>query len=131
MSKYTPLGEEINKYLKKLNWSQQELASHSQVARSAISRLMRGKTKPTLETINAIADALSIDASPLIELAGIPLPPQNETLDPAALYIAQQLTKLPPLPRAQAINGIQSMVDSIMTVYRIAQEEKKELILSS
>lgn len=67
----------------------------------------------------------------VIELAGIPLPPKNEALDPAALYIAQQLTKLPPLPRAQAISGIQSMVDSIMTVYRIVQEEKKGLALSS
>lgn len=63
MSKYTSLGEEINKYLKELDWTQTELSQRSHVARSAISRLMRGKAKPTLETVNAIADALGIDAN--------------------------------------------------------------------
>lgn len=122
----TPLGQEINKYLKSAGWTQQDLADHSGITRSAISKLMRGKTKPKPETIDALANALGLDPVLLMRLAGIPLPPKDEALHPAALYIAQQLTKLPSVPQEQTISAIQSMIDAIYTAYHIAPGASEE-----
>ena len=72
----TPLGKEIQQNLTWLNWSQRELALRSNVARSAISRLMRGKAKPTPETIDAIAKTLNLEPLHLLR-PPCPLPPKN------------------------------------------------------
>lgn len=119
----TPLGKEIQQNLTRLNWSQRELASRSNVARSAISRLMRGKAKPTPETIDAIAKTLNLEPLHLMRLAGIPLPPKNENLDSAALHIAQRITFLPLPLRKHAINATESLLNAIYLSDFYTQEE--------
>lgn len=115
-SKLTPLGKEIQRQLDRIGWSQRLLALNANITHGAISKIMRGKTKPQLETIIAIADALNVDSTTLLQLAGIALPalsPINNKVDPAVLHVVQRLTQLPIAPRNHAINAIEGVLDAI------------------
>ena len=116
ISKLTPFGKEIQRQLDRIGWSQRMLAINANITHGAISKIMRGKTKPQLETIVAIADAMNVDATYLLQLAGIPLPslsPTNKEVDPAVLHVVQRLTQLPITPRNHAINAIEGVLDAI------------------
>lgn len=115
-SKLTPLGKEIQRQLDRIGWSQRILALNAKITHGAISKIMRGKTKPQLETIIAIAEALNVDSITLLQLAGIALPalsPINNQVDPAVLHVVQRLTQLPIAPRNHAINAIEGVLDAI------------------
>lgn len=44
-----------------LHWSQKELAEHSGIAQSEISKIERGRKSPTLDTYSRLATALRLD----------------------------------------------------------------------
>jgi len=116
ISKLTPLGKEIQRQLDRIGWSQRILALNAKITHGAISKIMRGKTKPQLETIIAIAEALNVDSTTLLQLAGIALPalsPINNEVDPTVLHVVQRLTQLPITPRNHAINAIEGVLDAI------------------
>ncbi|MGB0387895.1 MAG: helix-turn-helix domain-containing protein [Ardenticatenaceae bacterium] len=116
ISKLTPLGKEIQRQLDRMGWSQRMLAINANITHGAISKIMRGKTKPQLETIVAIGDALNVDPTYLMQLAGVALPalsPTNKEVDPAVLHVVQRLTELPITPRSHAINAIEGVLDAV------------------
>jgi len=51
-----------------LHWSQKELAEHSGIAQSEISKIERGRKSPTMDTYSRLATALQID-EPLAPVA--------------------------------------------------------------
>ena len=51
-----------------LHWSQKELAGHSGIAQSEISKIERGRKSPTMDTYSRLATALQID-EPLAPVA--------------------------------------------------------------
>jgi transcriptional regulator with XRE-family HTH domain len=109
-SKYVPLGNEIQKYLDRLSWSQRKLARESDIGSSTISKIMRGEHRGTPDTITAIAKVLGLDPLFLMKTAGIPIP--LEISNPAIDYIAQQLEKLPEPARGLAIKTVRGQVDA-------------------
>ena len=44
-----------------LGWSQRELAGHSGIAQSEISKIERGRKSPTMDTYSRLATALQLD----------------------------------------------------------------------
>ena len=44
-----------------LRWSQKELAEHSGIAQSEISKIERGRKSPTIDTYSRLATALQLD----------------------------------------------------------------------
>jgi DNA-binding XRE family transcriptional regulator len=44
-----------------LRWSQKELAEHSGIAQSEISKIERGRKSPTMDTYSRLATALQLD----------------------------------------------------------------------
>src|ERR1017187_2848462 len=44
-----------------LDWSQKELAEHSGIAQSEISKIERGRKSPTMDTYSRLATALRLD----------------------------------------------------------------------
>jgi transcriptional regulator with XRE-family HTH domain len=57
------LGEEIAKIRKKQGLTQLDLASHTNMDKSAITRLERGRTNPTSISLLKISDALGVPVS--------------------------------------------------------------------
>lgn len=54
----------INKLIdrrRELRWSQKDLACHSGIAQSEISRIERGRKSPTLDTYSRLATAMELD----------------------------------------------------------------------
>jgi DNA-binding XRE family transcriptional regulator len=44
-----------------LHWTQKELAEHSGIAQSEISRIERGRKSPTIDTYSRLATAMQLD----------------------------------------------------------------------
>lgn len=44
-----------------LHWSQKDLAAHSGIAQSEISKIERGRKSPTMDTYSRLATAMDID----------------------------------------------------------------------
>lgn len=110
------LGHEIEKAL--AGRSQSWLARKSGVGQSTISRLIRGKAKPTPETLEALAIALELEPSRFMKLAGIPLPIiSDNNIDPAIAYIARRLVDLPSTYREFAIDALGAQLDVIYDLY--------------
>ncbi len=61
------LGKSILKYRTAKGWSQQALAGESNLSLRYLAGVERGEENPSLETIIAIADALSIRPGQLFE----------------------------------------------------------------
>ena len=113
-TKYGPLGNEIEKHLKRLGWSQRRLARESGIGSSTISKLMRDEHRGTPETIDAIAKALGVDSLHLMNLAGMPVPTENG--DPRIDYIAQQLGQLPMPIRELAIDAVRGQIKAFYSL---------------
>lgn len=109
------LGRQIKHLLGKR--SQTWLAKQADTTQPTISRLIRGENTPTIENINAIAQALDADPLHLMQLAGLAVPEeQQQEFDPVAAQIAQRLTELPPHIRTEAAKALGSMLDTITRV---------------
>lgn len=59
------LGENIKKYRKQKNMSQQELSELSGIPRASISRYENGERTPNVEIVNKIASALNLNINQL------------------------------------------------------------------
>jgi DNA-binding XRE family transcriptional regulator len=60
------IGDNIRKIRDSKNISQQELADHSNVAKSTIHRIENGKLNPSIITIIKICEHLQIDINQII-----------------------------------------------------------------
>lgn len=67
-------GQRIRYYRKKRNLSQEELGSKLDVTKSYISKLENEKTPISLETLNRIAEILSVEITELFENKKLDLP---------------------------------------------------------
>ena len=122
-TKYSRLGLEIKEILSRYGWSQQTLADYAGIGSSGISKIIRGKTNPSAETIYAIAKALSVDPTHLMRLSGIPLPQNKVSRDPSVEYIAQRLDELPKNMRKRAIEVVGTQIDLFYEMW----ESQKQL----
>ena len=61
------LGVLLQKELARLGWSQGELARATGLMPSTISKIVRGITRPEVDTLQRIAKALGIDINKLVE----------------------------------------------------------------
>lgn len=60
------IGESIRKYRKEKGWSQRKLSELSGVSHTQIANYETNRTKPTLETIVKIANALNVNIAELL-----------------------------------------------------------------
>lgn len=118
---YTQLGREIYHHLQRMEWSQRELARRTGISSSNISKMVRGKHRPTPETLEIIGNALGVDHVHLMRLSGIPLPKDKEERDPAIEHIAQRLESLPPQAQGPALHFIGSQIDALEAMYSEAK----------
>jgi transcriptional regulator with XRE-family HTH domain len=112
----TPLGLEIERYMRDRKWTLRELASQAKSTPATISRIMRGQSKPTPETINGVAQAFGVDATRLMRLAGIPIPAPARERDATAEYISQRLDSMPDWIKEEAIQGTAKLVDAYWSI---------------
>lgn len=63
------LAKRIISYRKKKHWSQEDLAFHSNCARTTIGRIERGEITATLESIMKIEEALGLPQGALLRPA--------------------------------------------------------------
>ncbi|MFC1567081.1 helix-turn-helix domain-containing protein [bacterium] len=61
------LREQLRKYRKKNNMSQQKLAEKAKLSYNAVTKIEQGSAKnPTIQTISKIADAFNISIDELV-----------------------------------------------------------------
>ncbi|MBF6594739.1 MAG: helix-turn-helix transcriptional regulator [Thermaceae bacterium] len=60
------IGQTIRELRKQAHFSQKKLAEVSGLSQAQISQMERGKTNPTLEVLNAVAQALNVPTWVLI-----------------------------------------------------------------
>ena len=108
----TDLTNYIKEELEKRSWSIRTLAMYTEMSSSGLSAMLRGKSQPTAETLAKIAHVLEIDNSHLLALAGYLDTPETQPIHPAAAYIAQRLSKLPPETRDKAIEAVGGVIDA-------------------
>lgn len=61
------MNNRVYELRKKRGWSLTQLAQKSGVCKSAINNFENGKTKPTAETVNSLANALGVSRDELFE----------------------------------------------------------------
>jgi transcriptional regulator with XRE-family HTH domain len=83
----------LNRELESRGWTQSDLARFSGVHRAVISKIILGGTKPTPETMEAIARALKIPPEQVFRVAGL-LPPAIN-VDEDMEKILHEASKLP------------------------------------
>lgn len=67
------IGIKISILRKKLKYSQEKLAELSDLSTTSISTIERGKSKPSVETLEKIAKALNIELKELVDVSKINL----------------------------------------------------------
>ena len=60
------LGKRVREYRNRANITQNELAEKAQIDNNNLSRIERGETTPTLETVLKIANALNITPNDIL-----------------------------------------------------------------
>lgn len=106
------LGNEIKRLLDMRGWSQRTLASNANIGQSTVSKIIRGETGTTPETINAIANALEVSPIRLMQIAGIPLPViKQEERTSSVEYLARRLDALPIPLQKKAFDIINPQID--------------------
>ncbi len=138
-------GDWLQEELNKREWSHSELARRCNVAPTQISRIVAGKRGAGPDMCIAIARGLDLPRSTIFQARGwlesnsqvknlVNTSAQNSrsspALDPAALIVAQQLTKLPSVPRTQAISAIQGVVDAISNAFTTGEKMRGKFIIS-
>lgn len=130
-------GNWLQEELNKREWSHSELARRCNVAPTQISRIVAGKRGAGPDMCIAIAKGLDLPRAEIFQARGwlesdlqvktwIKTSAQNSAptpaLDPAAFVIAKQLTKLPTIPRRQAISAIQGVVDAFYEAFSTREQ---------
>lgn len=121
----TELGKLIQQHLDRLDWSRNELGRRAGLDSGTVSRLMRGVTLPTHESVEKVADALRLDHSYLKQVAGLPAAPPPAERDERVEYIAQQLQALPEDMREDAIDALGGQLASYYRIMERAQERER------
>ncbi len=67
------IGIKINILRKRLKYSQEKLAELSDLSKTSIGTIERGKSKPSIETLEKIAKALDIELKELVDVSKIDL----------------------------------------------------------
>ncbi len=67
------IGIKINILRKRLKYSQEKLAELSDLSKTSIGTIERGKSKPSIETLEKIAKALNIELKELVDVSKIDL----------------------------------------------------------
>ena len=67
------IGIKIRVLRTKLNLSQEQLSELSDLSTNSISAIERGKSKPSIETLEKIANALKIELKELVDVSKIEL----------------------------------------------------------
>lgn len=57
----------------KIGWSQEELALNANLSRTAIQKIETGKSSPTIDTLEKIANAFKIDFQTFVDTSKIDL----------------------------------------------------------
>lgn len=122
MSKYGALGQEIYKHLKRLGWTQKELAHRAKMSQGNISKLMRGEHRATPDTLNDIGKVLGVDPTHLMRLAGIPLPKEKIKRNPEIEQLAQRLDELQPDFQPLALSAIRNQLDAMLFLHKKQQK---------
>ena len=63
---YKTVGENIVRLRQLKGWTQEDLAHYADLMVSSISKIERGKSNPTLRTLDRIADALVVETDELL-----------------------------------------------------------------
>ncbi|WP_368233485.1 helix-turn-helix domain-containing protein [Anaerotruncus rubiinfantis] len=63
---YKTVGENIVRLRQLKGWTQEDLAHYADLTVSSISKIERGKSNPTLRTLDRIADALGVETDELL-----------------------------------------------------------------
>ena len=63
---YKTVGENIVRLRQLKGWTQEDLAHYADLTVSSVSKIERGKSNPTLRTLDRIADALSVETDELL-----------------------------------------------------------------
>ena len=114
----TTLPDFIRTRLQELKWTQTKLAEASGVSEGSISNMLRGKSIPETYTIERIADALGVPRQKILGLLAEEGRPDavEPPIDPGALYIAKQLSRLPSDLKEPAIDAVSGVVDGFRTI---------------
>lgn len=67
------IGIKITLLRKRFKYSQEKLAELSDLSKTSISSIERGKSKPSIETLEKIANALNIELKELVDVSKINL----------------------------------------------------------
>jgi Plasmid maintenance system antidote protein len=92
MSNRQTLSNWLQNELHARNWSQSELARVSGLHRAIVSKIILGESKPTPETLEAIAKAFKLPPEQVYRVAGIL--PQVAALDQDAERIVHEVGDL-------------------------------------
>jgi len=63
---YKTVGENIVRLRQLKGWTQEDLAHYADLTVSSVSKIERGKSNPTLRTLDRIADALGVETDELL-----------------------------------------------------------------
>lgn len=64
------IGQKIRAARERKDWTQEELAEQTGIARANIARLESGQYVPKIKTIKRVAEALNLDVADLIRMPG-------------------------------------------------------------
>ena len=109
----THVAKNVRRLRRRRGWSQMDLAQQSGVAQTVISYLERPQDKsPTLDTLQAVADALDIPAWTLLI--------ENNGMSPDSLAVLDQV--------AQAFSAV--LMEGRQQIHRTAEAEMRYVGMS-
>ncbi len=84
-------------------WSQADLAKRARISRAVVSKILGGHTRPTVETLLAIARALEYPPEVVFRKAGI-LPPSMSVDQEEAEILLHLFSRLSPEERREILD---------------------------
>jgi len=97
----------LEEEMQRRGWSQSELAKRAFLNRAVINKILSRMTKPTPETLQAIARALGYPQELVFRKAGLLTDPPPPNHDPDIQLALHLLSNLPPDARREALEFIQ------------------------
>ena len=113
---------EVGRYLKEFKGGEsiRSVARRAGVSHSVFADLLAGKSMPKASTLKKIGKALECNETTLLRLAGYLEEAPHSIRDPRAIYLAQQLDKLPKEVREPTI---QAMEAQVKVIYKLVGSE--------
>lgn len=103
---------EVGRYLREFKGGEsiRSVARRAGVSHSVFADLLAGKSMPKASTLKKIGKALECNETTLLRLAGYLEEAPHSISDPRAIYLAQQLDKLPKEVREPTIQAMEAQV---------------------